>query len=546
MRRGELDLIGGPLQGMRLVEASAGTGKTYAVCLLYLRLLLERGLDVSQILVVSFTNAATAELRERIRARLTGALHRLGNRDEAEQDPALRDLLARYASEGRDFDALRNVLALAVADFDRSAIYTIHGFCKRVLDDEPFVTGLPLVLELVTDDAEIRDSVLADLYRAWLARHPPDAAMAARLWDPSTLKRLGRELQRRLAKPLAKLVWPEKAAPAAPLSANDDVSFQEARALWLQERATIVGILKAGRAQLNGNIFTDKTIEDGASQWDEVFTAGHIAEVNRFDWNRIDRYRRSCQKPKQRQAPIGEHRFFDLADIVAAVLARRADEVEASWFRLLELIVEDGPEAVRAAKQTQRVMSFDDLLHQLHGKLNASDAGATTLAGSLRARYPVALVDEFQDTDPQQYGVFKAIYQTGGSLFLVGDPKQAIYRFRNADLNVYFAASREAQAVETLTHNQRSSKDYLDALNALFGRNRAAFGLEDLQYHPLELGQKRRPPFSDSATSRAALQCWSLTTAAEGAPPTLQQARLWSAQATAADRKSTRLNSSHT
>ena len=535
MTSAPLDLINGPLNQVRLVEASAGTGKTYAICLLYLRLLIKQSADVQKILVVSFTNAATAELRERIRTRLSGALHRLRNPGEPEADAPLRALLARYASEGRNSADLIQILELAIAGFDQSAIYTIHGFCKRVLDDDPFATGMPLALELQTDDAEVRHAVLADLYRQWLVQQPPNVAMATRLWDTNTLKKLGVELKRRLAKPLANLVWPTAAVTGTDISDADEQQFQAARTMWLQNRSAIFACLEASLPRFNASIFNLKSLTEGAAQWEQVFETESLAAVlsPTKKVSRLDRYATSKHKPKARQAPVDPHPFFDLASHLLEVLKTRDAGLQAAWMALIRYVVEEGPARVLQAKRTRRVLAFDDLLKLVYERLTGAAGGP--LAAALRERYPIALVDEFQDTDPLQYGIFSAIYADVGTLFLVGDPKQAIYSFRNADLNVYFAASHQAQAIHTLNENQRSSAEYLRALNALFGDRPQAFLNPNLRYHALELGKKSRPPFVDHGAERGALHLWTLSSVGEDAVASLQQARAKAASATAAE-----------
>ena len=131
-----------------------------------------------------------------------------------------------------------------------------------------------------------------------------------------------------------------------------------------------------------------------------------------------------------------------------------------------------------------------------------------------RERFPAALIDEFQDTDPLQFAIFRAIYGAEYKLplFLVGDPKQAIYSFRNADLHTYLAARREASAAYTLADNQRASEPLIGALNALFGANERAFMLDGLDYQPVGFGDKPRKAFIDSTASRddAPLQAWML------------------------------------
>ena len=151
----------------------------------------------------------------------------------------------------------------------------------------------------------------------------------------------------------------------------------------------------------------------------------------------------------------------------------------------------------------------------------------TSLRAALRRRFPAALIDEFQDTDPLQFSIFDTVYGRGeGLLFLVGDPKQAIYSFRNADLHTYLQARPRAQAEYTLAENQRSTPALLEGLNALFGANPRAFMLERLDYHPVHAGKKPRKPFVDHSAPRAALHLWSLPLdARDGEPPLKAEAK---------------------
>ena len=164
---------------------------------------------------------------------------------------------------------------------------------------------------------------------------------------------------------------------------------------------------------------------------------------------------------------------------------------------LLRRMLGESAAALRQQKRRLRVQTFDDMLLNVDAALTSGDF--PWLAESLRSRYPVALIDEFQDTDPLQYAIFSRIYAAGdaqaaGPLFLVGDPKQAIYSFRNADLHTYLAARRQAGAPYTLRHNQRSTPGLIAASNALFAANPAGFILAGLNYEPVTVGDKPRPP----------------------------------------------------
>lgn len=540
MTHSPLDLVNGPIDRVRLVEASAGTGKTYAICLLYLRLVIEQDVPVEKILVVSFTQAATAELRERIRSRLQGTLERLRDPASATPEEAIDALLCRYASEGWATADLVARLDRAIAHFDQSAIYTIHGFCKRILDEAPFVTGMPLALELETDDSALRETVLRDLYRRWLARHPPAVAFAHRLWQESTLDALSRELRRRLGKPRAVLKWPPAGVPGAAVTDTDRAVYARAQAMWAAERDVLVARLKADLAEtdspLSGTYYNEKSIREGAEQWDELFMAATVEAAvlpSPVKDRRLDRYSSHRYVAKAKKRTLVPPPFF----VCAAALLDRLDEIEAAvdaqWLDLVRTVVETGPEAVLAEKRRRRVLSFDDLLKFVHDRVTGE--ASASLCAHLQERYPVALVDEFQDTDPLQYGIFRAVYGERGTLVMVGDPKQAIYSFRNADLNVYLGASKTATAVHTLDQNQRSCEAYLDAVNALFGGNPQAFRLEGLQYHRLGYGLKSRTVFNDQGAERGALDVWLISGCGAEGVPTLAEARTAVAAATAAE-----------
>ncbi|MCK7500366.1 MAG: UvrD-helicase domain-containing protein [Comamonadaceae bacterium] len=190
-----LDVFSCALDGINLIEASAGTGKTWNICALYLRLLLERRLEVQSILVVTFTNAATAELRSRIRARIVETLAYLDQAHCSGDDPfvpALVEAVSRNAGSLARGDE-PHCSKRALQTFDEAAIFTIHGFCQRALAETPFAAGLPFGIELVEDDAELRREAVADFWRRNVSAAPlsPAARRLART-ERGTRPRVGR------------------------------------------------------------------------------------------------------------------------------------------------------------------------------------------------------------------------------------------------------------------------------------------------------------------------------------------------------------------
>jgi exodeoxyribonuclease V beta subunit len=170
------------------------------------------------------------------------------------------------------------------------------------------------------------------------------------------------------------------------------------------------------------------------------------------------------------------HTFFDHAETLAAAAAAAEAAQRAAWLGIVHEWLDYAPLELAARKRTRRVVSFDDLLSNLYQALAANP----WLADALRARYPAALIDEFQDTDPLQFAIFNSIFAPQGPLFLVGDPKQAIYSFRAADLHTYLTARERASARYTLAVNQRSTAPIIDACNRIFSANPAAFILDGL------------------------------------------------------------------
>lgn len=537
-----LDVFRCPLQGINLIEASAGTGKTWNICGLYLRLLLERALPVQHILVVTFTNAATAELRDRIRTRIVEVLAFLrGPQAEAGADPFVTGLLQALRDDpALDDELLRRRLDTALQTFDEASIFTIHGFCQRALADTPFTAQMPLSLELVADDTDLLHQVAADLWRRQVAAPglpPLLAAELARCKDtPATWAAL---LKRRLAKPLSVLLWPEglddapdPARLAAPLQAAHDA----ARALWQAQRSAIVQTLIDGLPRLNGTTYKPDAVLAAAEGWDQVLAGLDAAAALAVAPKGIELLgsTRMAERGKRGQLPP-VHAFFDTAQALLDARQAAAQAVALQRLALLRRVLEEGSAAVRAHKREQRVIAFDDMLYNLHERLQGPHGEA--LAASLQQRFPAALIDEFQDTDPLQFAIFDRLYADGQRpLFFVGDPKQAIYSFRNADLHTYLKARSKASAEYTLAENQRSSAALIGALNAFFGRNPRAFLLNDLAYRPVGVGAKPRTPLTDgSQPPRAPLHCWSLPPDDEGAPLAKTHALGRTAQACAAE-----------
>ncbi len=528
-----LDLLSCPLAGTNLIEASAGTGKTWNICGIYLRLLIESELAVDKILVVTFTKAATAELRERIRSRIADTLAQIDGRPGS-GDRFVAQLLATLRERPTHDEAqLRARLDAALQHFDDAAIHTIHGFCQRALSDAPFAAGLPFRLDVAPDDSALMREAVADFWRREVATDTLAPELAAHLIECRDTPEAWAQLLRRvLAHPLARIEWPDAPKTACAPGALQR-AFDAANAAFAAAPAPLA-LLEAARKDLNGIKVRADAPMRAAEHWRQWLAAEPLwPGVGNDDKSPLRFFRASflATATKTGKTPP-THPFFAVADELMALREETDAALAHDRLALIRRMLASASESLRAAKRSARRVAYDDMLANLHRALTAGEN--PQLAERLRAKYPAALIDEFQDTDPLQFDVFSRIYASGGPLFLVGDPKQAIYSFRNADLHTYLAARAAAARRYTLRDNQRATQALVDGLNALFGANPEGFVLDGLGYETVRFGAKPRPVFGDaSGQDRGALQLWELPPDENGTPMSRAHAQMHAASACA-------------
>ncbi|WP_027896364.1 exodeoxyribonuclease V subunit beta [Zestomonas thermotolerans] len=474
-----LDLQTSPFDGRSLIEASAGTGKTWTLTALYARLLLERQLSVGQILVVTYTTAATAELRERIRSRLAELLAIYEGAPST--DPFLVALHARHPG-----DAARRRLLLAVHGFDEAAIFTIHGFCQRALQDAAFEAGGDFDNELVQDDRELLDALLADAWRHELASAEPAWAryLAQRRITPAWLRE---RLRSHLGKPYLR-VEPQAQAHGDELAAAE-AAWQQAAALWQRDGAAWLAELQA-HGGLSQSTHKQAKLAPWAAGLDAYFA--DPAALFQAPEGLAKLGAAALAKATKKGATPPVHPLAEAFDRLREALEAAAPAGERRLIALQVRLLAQLDRELPARKAAQRLLAFDDLLNRLDQALQGP-AGAE-LAAALRARYPLALIDEFQDTDPIQFAIFDRIYPSQApeaALCFVGDPKQAIYAFRGADLATYLNARDSAARRYDLPNNYRSTAELIAALNRLFARPQP-FAVAGLDYPPVNAGSKAR------------------------------------------------------
>ena len=455
-----LDPMTLPLSGIRLIEASAGTGKTYTIANLYLRLLLGHGraqpLNVDQILVVTFTIAATEELRDRIRRRMLTA--RDGMMAGAADDPFIDRLIRTM---GQPQVAIQ-LLDRALRHIDQATILTIHGFCRRVLEENAIESGLPFGLNVVTDETAMLNKAVEDFWRQSVATLQGDLLHLLPNWSQP--------------QDLLKAITPYLHAhdvclePEPAFDWDDALSLRaavdELKQLWLRDN--IADLLR--QAPFKGRARPGSEPRIQAMQ---AFCHGPALEFqhdNKESWELWGTAAIKSALPKAAQCL--HHPIFNLFD----EMSERFDRLKPNFrLMLMRQAIANIRQSMQAHKRQAAVLSSDDLLTRLRTALRDPEAGER-LAHRVASHFPVAMVDEFQDTDGVQYDIFRSLYgnRSHSAWFIIGDPKQAIYKFRGADVYTYINARRQVAAsqgvIYTLDTNWRSSSTLLSAINQLFAR----------------------------------------------------------------------------
>lgn len=491
-----------PLAGISLIEASAGTGKTYTIATLFLRLLLESRLPIDRILVVTYTNAATAELRGRLRARVQETLALL----EHPPVPAEEEWLAR----ARITEGSRDRLRAALFGFDQAAIFTIHGFCQRALRENAFESGADFDAELVPDES----SFVADaVHDAWVARlHAAEPELVRALKQDHITPESVAKLLRLVATHAEARLLPEQEEPSDAWKASAtaaEESRQRAWAIWQDQQHEIVELLRS--PSMNASRYRPASVLSWAGKLTRALAVAQLGIEARFD--NTERFATSfIATAVKKNCTPPSHPFFDEIDTLLDNERAAASSLRHSASQVRRQLLDDAQARLAASKHDARVQSFDDLIHQLVAALRQEISGPS-LAAALRQRFHAALIDEFQDTDPRQAEIFQRIFadvETRPPLVYVGDPKQAIYAFRGADVYAYLDARALAgEQVYTLTTNRRSDPSLLHAVNQLYAACDDPFAMPEIAYHAVAA----RPDAVDAfdPTHAAALQILTLS-----------------------------------
>ncbi len=474
-----LDAMRFPLHGSRLIEASAGTGKTWTIAALYLRLVLGHGaengftraLAPSEILVMTFTRAATRELSNRVRERLIEAAAYFRGESEHDDD-LLASLADSYAGEGERRVAAHR-LVMAAETMDEAAIFTIDAWCQRMLREHAFDSGSLFDEELVSDERALFEDAAHDYWRQNV--YPLNVTALTSVldcWpDVEALKNKVRELVRRAAT-LGEIPNESLTRLLARVAREQGAELARLKIGW-HERATLMQEWIAGQRELSPKCFNSNKLRPASLvKWFDALRAWaldgalHMPTLNDTAWRRLTP--EGMEGAFSKDFRVGLPACFNhTADLWAALKA--IDPVAHALQRHAACSI-----ARRMAdlKKSSRQFGFADMLERLKAALEGPNGEA--LRHRITEQFPVAMVDEFQDTSRDQYRIFNLLYRVERNdpehgLFLIGDPKQSIYGFRGADIHSYLDARRATEGRHyQLGTNYRSTAALVEAVNQLF------------------------------------------------------------------------------
>lgn len=490
-----VDLKTHPLSGISLIEASAGTGKTWTITHLYVRCLLETDYEVNQILVVTFTNAATQELKGRIRLLIYQVWCYL---DNPQHDKPQFDTL--YGEYRQQRDALFR-LQKALVNFDEAAIYSIHGFCQRLLNSFPVETHSLLQQQIIPDENEIELAAIRDYWR----RHIVNESLEKLRWMRAIWK-----LPDQLLNDVHPLLSFKKRLQQMAEEMDAESSLQDMQKHWKQlcenwvsQGGQIKEILQDNPALSKGKL-RPATLGVLLKQLDDLFTHT-VPYALPTRWELITTTKLLTCLNKNKQDERLTHSFFKQAE---AFLALHAQWISNQKIVILIDAARYVQRSVNETKSTAQNISFNDLIMRVSAVLKPENH---SLIKEINEAYPMAMVDEFQDTDNRQYQIFKALYknQEHKTLILIGDPKQAIYSFRGADVFTYQQAKQVTERHFTLDTNYRSTSVYIDLVNQLFKQNSNAFIFNQLiDFHPVKADKDNQKQLTENNEPVLPLVSW--------------------------------------
>ena len=488
--------------GTHLIEASAGTGKTFGIASLFTRLIVLENIKIEKIAVLTFTKAATAELKTRLRSRLVSVRSFLENNQQTE-DKFLQDLFAK--AKKIDKAELLKRTKTALNDFDQAGIYTIHAFCRSILNENAFDCRVPFALEMQStdDDNELKQKLAEDFWRKKIANNQTAALICFN--NEITPEKILDDIKSYISQPLLN---------------KENISFKqcidEIETIHKKLCALEIEVTDDLIAQIEQNYCSDKTAkglfndlrprikELGTNQLEILFlqirnnldttydkrafvplfeNLQKIIKNLPFDIEKIDKKPSKSFIDKNPNKTFNIQKHFlnsqnlllknnsdDLSpfknfNLIDEYISAYQNFINNLGFFLLNYLDTE----IKETKKLSNKRNYNDLLLDVYFSLKN-----TNLTKHLSQKYAVLMVDEFQDTDSVQYAIFQQSFiDKKQCVFFVGDPKQAIYRFRGADIYAYLNAAEKADHLYSMDTNYRTHEKLVNVCNALFNIDNA-------------------------------------------------------------------------
>ncbi|MDX1718697.1 MAG: UvrD-helicase domain-containing protein [Salegentibacter mishustinae] len=425
-----LDKSAVKLEGSNLVEASAGTGKTYSIGLLVLRLLLEKDLKISQVLMVTFTNHAVAELAARIRKFLLLGIKSV---EGEEVEKPIEQLIATYP----DKELVMIKLKEALSQLDEASIQTIHSFCQEALLNNALDSGQPFGLELQADVLEIANEAVKRFWRRNISGLPKSILQEVKEINLGNFHSVIRES---LGGKTYALVDEED-----PIIEDFVCQFETFKKDYIKRRNSILECLQEFEEAKFGKVaFKNKEKLIQLANDFSGYCNLIVSEKPQYYVKVCDHF---FAQDKKRLLEINEQK-----------------EPLAHYF--IAQCIKEVNNDVQQYLQQNNLITYDELILRMHDEVVVQKN--IGFQQKLREKYEAVFIDEFQDTDKLQYEIYNELFSENKIIFYIGDPKQSIYGWRKADLNTYFAARKDVNRKFQMNRNFRSSQSYIDDINNFF------------------------------------------------------------------------------
>ena len=465
------------------VEASAGTGKTYSIALLALRLVLEKKIPVSSILMVTFTRAAVAELELRVRAFIRSALEFARDPEKKEGDSNIQELV-KLQIKNTSSEEVQETLAHALLLLDETAVLTIHSFCQRVLKEFSFETMQAFGTELLSEENYhiLLEDHFNEYWRTKIATLDPKILLTffRKQSVPNEEKNSTFSLNRELILELVRKGLNGKKPYLEEKLPSDFLQISHQHRI-----RSVIETTEAARQALCEAIIQHQQ---------ELL---RLIEKNRYavkslpvffetrDWVGLVETLWSEQDKKYIREIfnlVGEARsqYFNLRSGLEKNVRIIAHQLAADICSMIST-------KIGAEKDQKLSKTFDDLIVQVR-KAVLEGPQAKLLKEKLRKQFRAVFIDEFQDTDNDQYQIFSTLFGDDHFLFFIGDPKQSIYGWRKADIHAYFRALESVAIRHKMNVNFRSNRRMIEAMNYFFmpAPGFDTFKFEKVVYHPAE------------------------------------------------------------